>query len=823
MNSEILNSQNKTGGILFKYAQLIVNIPNLGVKTFSYSIPDELRQVIRIGQPVLVSFGNKGIVNAFVVGFSDYLPEGIKAKSILEVLDEDSLFNIDYLNFLQWVGNYYCCPLQTVIETAVPMKFIKQSKNIVTLLDVDFNFDFSKEERLIIDVLKKNSNIITTNLQKKVKIVSSKFYSALHKLKNKGYIKVESEFKETSQKTKFDKFIKLISKNTDNKRFSAILEELEKYDEIELIKFEKAIHTTRKTLLKLVEEGFAEIFEKQNYRNPLEIYDISELEKFPELSFEQEQAFISIKNKIDEKKLEPVLLHGVTASGKTEVYFKAIQYILEQGKNVLFLAPEIALASELTRRLARRFGTEKVAIWHSSITDGEKFDIWQKLKKDEIKILAGARSAVFAPLKNIGLVIIDEEHENTYKQSTPAPRYNTKTVAEKLAILHNANLILGSATPDVSSYYNALNTNNLLTLKKRYNDVSMAKVVMIDMRMEKSNGNYGLFSRTLEIAINKNLEEKKQTILLVNRRGFATSTQCEGCGEVIKCPNCAIPMIWHASQNILKCHYCDYTSSMPDICPKCGSKALKMTGVGIEKVETIAKKIFPTAKIARLDSDVISQKNSCANILNQFSKGEIDVLLGTQMVAKGLDNPNVTIVGVINADLSFNFPDFRSSERGFQLLTQVAGRAGRGEFSGKVYFQTQNPEFYVLETARNQDYSSFYKSEIEAREFFDYPPFSQIITLVLSASESWRAKKCATEIAEKLREIIEKKGISEYIIVLGASPCILERIRGEYRFQVIIKNKLSEKGHHFITSFIKKIVLPNDLKMVVDIEPLDIL
>ncbi len=847
--------ENNEQGILAKYAQLIVNIPNLGVRTFSYGIPDELRPIIAIGQPALVSFGNQGVVNAFIVGFSDYVPEGIKVKPILEILDETPLFDIDYLNFLQWAANYYYCPLQTMIETAVPMKFIKQSKNIASLVDsCTISFDgLSADERKIAAALEKNS-MSTATLQKKTKIVTSKFYTALRKLRKAGIVKVESELQEKSQKTQFTKFIKFKKNCPENKRYQLILEELknsstpskalscppcgekcpkgkrgvsielEEYgNEIDLILFEKQAKTTRKTLMKLEELGCVEIFEKEVFRNPLDIYNVQNLEEFPKLTDDQQKAYKFIEKKLDENSTLPILIHGVTASGKTEVYFNAIKHTLEKGRNVLFLAPEIALASELTKRLAKRFGTENVAIWHSSISDGERYDIWERLKQDKVKVLAGARSAVFAPLANIGLIIIDEEHENSYKQNTPAPRYHAKTVAEKLAEIHKAVPVYGSATPDISSYYRALNTDNLLKMDKRFNDVKLAKVVMVDMRQEKMNGNNMLFSRTLERAINENLKADKQSIILINRRGFATITQCEACGQVVECKKCAIPMIWHASEGLLKCHYCDYTSAMHDRCSECGSTVIQSYGTGIERVEAAARKIFKDAKIARMDSDVLSGKNSHINILDDFRNGEIDILIGTQMIAKGLDNPNVTVVGVINADSSFNFPDFRSSERGFQLLTQVAGRAGRGDFEGKVYFQTSNPDFYVLDNAKNQDYLTFYNTEIEAREFFDYPPYAQLITLVLSSPEGWRANTSAQAIADKLRDIVDAKNLSEYIIVLGPSACILEKIRNEYRFQVLIKNKLRERGHSFLTSFFKQIILPEDIKFTVDVDPLDIL
>lgn len=738
-------------GMLNKYALVLTSIKGIGVKTFSYLIPEELKPAIKIGQPVLVPFGRMGLINAFVVGFSNYLPDGIKAKNISKILDTTPIFDVDYLKFLEWVADYYFCSIQNVIECAVPMKFLNESKKELT-----------------------------------------------------------------------QKYVEFIAYGDTGRRQKEILELLEKNGRTSLSDFEKLAKTTRTTIKKLEDAGCLKIIEEKVYRNPLDIFKTAETkEQFPELTREQQQAYEKIEKHLGS--YEKILLHGVTSSGKTEVYFRAIKKVLEQGKNVLFLAPEIALASVLTKRIAKRFGTEKTAIWHSSISDGEKFDVWQKIKNNEIKILAGARSAVFAPLKNIGLIIIDEEHESAYKQTMPAPRYDARMVAQKLAQLNNAPLILGSATPDVSSYYYAKNSNSLIELKKRYNDYPMAKVRVIDMREERFRANNGIFSRALVKAIEDNLRDKKQTIILLNRRGFSTYTQCLACGEVIQCPRCAIPLIFHSQTQTLKCHYCEHEEPMPPQCPKCGSEALKNCGTGVQKVEIITQKLFPEAKIVRLDSDALTKKNLHIEILDEFSKGNIDILIGTQMLAKGLDNPNVTLVGVINADNSFNLPDFRSSERGFQLLTQVAGRAGRGDNPGEVYFQTYNPEFFALETAKEQNYESFYTTEIQSREDYDYPPFSKIIRIILSSKNSYRAERSAQEIAMRLKDVIDKMQISEPLAVLGPGACVIEKLQEWYRFQILIKNKLEDRGHRFVHSFLSQIKLPEDIKLTVDVDPLDIL
>ena len=733
-----------------KYALALVNIKGLGVKTYSYLIPDEMQGKIQIGQVILVPFGRQGLVNAFCVGFSDYLPPEIKAKKVNRILEDNPLFTIDYLKLLEWVANYYCTDLITVINAAIPLKLIEKA-------------------------------------------------------------------------AKTEQVVEFITFEGATKRQKEVLEKLQSRGKCNLIFFEKEAKTTRATIKKLEELGCIKLTNEELYRNPLDILQITQREALYELSPEQNTVYEGIKKKFAQNPTEIVLLHGVTASGKTEVYFKLIDDCIKSGKNVLFLAPEIALASQLTKRLAKKFGTEDVAIWHSSISDGERYDVWQKLYRNEIKILAGARSAVFAPLKNIGLIIIDEEHESAYKQTSPAPRYDAKVVAQKLQEFHQCPMILGSATPDISSYYRALNNGNLFELLKRYNNAKVPPVYVINMQNHGKAAYKNLISKPLQTAITETLEKGQQVILLINRRGFSTYTQCQACGHVIECPHCAIPMIWHAKDQLLKCHYCNHTEYFPDFCPSCGSDAFKNSGVGTQKIEQFIKELYPEHNVERIDSDILSRKGEHVRLLEKFQRGKIDILVGTQMIAKGLDNPNVTLVGVISADASFNLPDFRASERGFQLLTQVAGRAGRGEFSGSVIFQTYNPDYYALASAKSQNYKEFYDTEIVAREEFDYPPFSQIIRIILSSENNFRAEKSAQEIVLRLATIIDKFGVSERLEVLGPTPCVIERINGLYRFQILIKNKLGEKGHSFISSFISKITMPRDIRMAVDVDPLDIL
>lgn len=672
----------------YKYAQCLVNIAKMGTKTFTYLIGDTLASKIKIGQAVLLPFGKNRTISGWVVGFTNYLEDGIKAKEILEITEADPLFDSDYLKLLEFVSNYYFCELPTVLKCAIPEKF----------------------------------------------------------------------------------FEKNVKKYREPKIKNAI--------------FEGLTVTEQNTLSPAQQKVFDEIV------------------------------------KINPK---TALLYGITGSGKTEIYFKLIEKTIEAGKNVLFLAPEIALVTQLTMRTAEKFGSENVGIWHSSIGEAEKYKVWQNLRQNKIKILFGARSAVFAPLKNIGLIIIDESHDTSYKQTMPAPRYDSRLVARKLAELHGANVILGSATPDISDYYEAVNSNSLFVLKERYQGAELARSTVIDMRTERFEGNFGIFSKYLVQRIKETVDEGHQVILLINRRGFANYSQCMSCGEVVMCPKCAIPLIYHKQTNSHKCHFCGSEIKNLQACPTCNTEALENFGVGVERVEKIAQEIFEDCTIARFDSDILGKKNEHIEILNDFKSGKIDILIGTQMIAKGLDNKNVTLVGVINADLSFNLPDYRSTERGFSLLTQVAGRSGRGEAQGQVIFQTYNSENDYLELAKNQDYENFYDTELEVRDTLDYPPFSKIIRVILQSKNEFRAEHAAVEIVHRLNSYIDKLALSERLILLGPSPCVIEKIRGEYRFNFLIKNKLGDKGHFTILSFLKQVILPDDIKMIVDVDPSDIL
>lgn len=807
-----------------RYVQVIVDIPSLDSRTFSYAVPDELRPVIKIGLPVLVPFGSQGVVNAYIVGFSNYMPEGIKAKSIYELLNIEPIFDLNYLKFLEWVSTYYCCDLPTVIETALPVKLFSKVKRIAVLKNKIITEKIDINQQKIFNFLLERSEVSTGYLQKKLKFPPSKFYEALRKLKSKNIVEIINVIDSKSAKVKVENWIELLSLDSNNKRYSEILEKLDNLGKFsKLGDFQKGAKTTLSTLRKLEASGNVRIFESEVFRNPLSIFGNTEKEAFFRLNFDQESAVERVLKAVEEKDSQPFLLFGITGSGKTEVYMQAAKEVVKKGQSVIFLAPEIALASQLADRISKRFGNDIVSIWHSNLSEGERYDVWQKIRKNEVKIIVGARSAIFAPMQNVGLIIIDEEHESSYKQTSPTPRYNAKELACERAKREGACLVLGSATPDVVTYYRAINTNRVLLLPERFGGKNLARVSIVDMKSEFEKRNKSIFSHVLKNALQKNLDDGKQSLLLINRRGFTTYTQCNSCGYTAECSKCSIPLILHKTNNKLRCHYCGHEEPVFVVCPKCMSSAIKYSGMGSQKVEEEFRLEFPTARVARLDSDIMAKKNAHIEILDQFTKSEIDVLIGTQMIAKGLDIPNVTLVGVLSADSLFTMPDFRASERGLQLLTQVAGRAGRGDTRGVVYFQTYNPEMYALKTAKEQDYLTFYYSEIQARYEFSYPPYSSIIRLIVSCKNEIKSRKYAEDVAYKLKTMTETRGIDEKLEVLGPAPCIISKMREEYRFQIVIKNRLGENGHFITTSYIKKFTIPEDIKFLIDVDPSDML
>ncbi|MDU1313467.1 MAG: primosomal protein N' [Clostridium septicum] len=605
-------------------------------------------------------------------------------------------------------------------------------------------------------------------------------------------------------------FVKDILDYKKNQRYKDVLEFVKSNSR----KFTKAELTKEYSLSlykinKLIEEGYIEVEEEKVNRYNSKAYD-----NFDEKPLTEEQ-FLALK-KIKSTDKNIILLKGVTGSGKTEIYMRLVDEGLKAGKSSIILVPEISLTPQMIERFKGRFGNE-VALFHSKLSDGERFDEWYRVKEGKAKVIIGARSAVFLPANNIGFIIVDEEHENTYK-SEQNPKYQTKEVAEFISKLKGCKVILGSATPSIENYYRAISGEiELVELKNRVDSKDMPKMEIVDMRRELKSGNISLFSSKLYNEIKEALDRKEQIILFLNRRGFSTFVSCRSCGYVFKCPNCDISMTYHKN-GFLVCHYCGKVEKQPKLCPKCQSKYVKFFGAGTQRVEEEVLKYFKNVKVLRMDAETTKNKNSHELIYNSFKNGEADILIGTQMISKGLDFENVTLVGVLAADISINVPDFRAAERTFQIITQVSGRAGRGNKEGKVIIQTYTPEHYSLLYARNYDYEGFYNEEFAIRGLMSYPPFGKILLVNGISKDEGKLKAFMNSISMEFRNI---KKEYENIEMLGPVPCIITKIKENYRWQILFKGDIS-------IEFCKKIKdrlydlnknVYNEIRVTIDINP----
>lgn len=562
-------------------------------------------------------------------------------------------------------------------------------------------------------------------------------------------------------------------------------------------------------LNKLIEHGLIKSEKEIVFRYNTREYN-KDVEK--KLTAEQSMAIEAIED--SEENL--ILLKGVTGSGKTEVYMRLVEKVLTEGKSAIVLVPEIALTPQMIERFKGRFGSN-VALFHSKLSDGERFDEWYRVKEGKASLIIGARSAIFLPARKLGLIIIDEEHENTYK-SDQNPKYQTKEVAEFISKLKGCKVILGSATPTIESYYRAISGEmKLVELNHRIDNRPMPEMKLVDMREELRSGNKSIFSRRLYASMQQKLEKGEQIILFLNRRGFSTFVSCRSCGYVFDCENCDISMTYHKN-GFLVCHYCGKTKKQPNLCPKCGSKYVKFFGAGTERVEEEVRKYLKNAKILRMDVDTTRAKDSHEKIYNAFKAGEADILIGTQMVSKGLDFPNVTLVGILSADMSLNLPDYRAAERSFQIITQVAGRAGRGEKEGEVIVQTYTPEHYSLQYAKKYDYEDFYEKEFTIRAMMGYPPFGRILLINGIGKNEDELKKQMIFLGKKVKEKAEEFGGLE---VLGPTPCIIYKIKENYRWQIIVKGEFSSKFSKSIKDLLydKANNVYNDIRVSMDINP----
>ncbi|MER2063413.1 MAG: primosomal protein N' [Alkalibacterium sp.] len=798
-------------------ADIIVDVPTLQTnRPYTYSIPEAFRDVIEAGMRVVVPFGNGSRkIQGFVVEVKEQEPTEIELKEIASLMDSYPVLTEELLDLGQFLSyetfSFQVKCYQTMLPAVMRAKYSKKIK-IIDEIPEDLLWDVfkGKDEVTWEEAEKQNvlTEIIRLEKEDKVEIdydVSDK--AAVKKVKKvkaalsfEAYEEVKAEVRANAKKQKL--FLNILQSIDESASLT--------YGEL------KEWGITSSTIQSGVKKGWCEVFHEEVYRDP---YASSDFKRTTALSLtkDQQHAYNEIHQTIKEEQHNVFLLKGVTGSGKTEVYLQTISEVIDKDKGALMLVPEIALTPQMVQRFKGRFG-DKVAVLHSGLSNGEKYDEWRKIEKEEAKVVVGARSSIFAPLKNIGIIIIDEEHETSYKQEE-FPKYHARDVAIWRGAYHHCPVVLGSATPSLESRARATKeVYTLLELKSRVNDYPMPEVDVIDMREEAKRGNHSTFSEALLDGLKKRIERQEQSVLLLNRRGFSSFVMCRDCGYVLECPNCDISQTLHMDTKTMKCHYCGHEEGIPHTCPKCESRSIRYYGTGTQKVEKELKELLPEAGIIRMDVDTTRKKGAHEKLFNQFERKEANILLGTQMIAKGLDFPDVTLVGVINADTALGLPDFRSAEKTFQLLTQVSGRSGRGEKEGKVIIQSYNPEHYAIQYAKKHDYDSFYKREMHLRHLSEYSPYYFLLKISVSHENEMTA-------AKKIRQYTDfiRPALSDQAIVLGPTPKSIARTHNRYHFQVLIKYKrearLTEKIHQLLQETQKEQAKGTFIS--IDYQPLD--
>ena len=761
-------------------------------KTYTYRVPFELNELIGIGKRVIVQFGKSRIYTAIIYQISEVPPTLYDAKYIIEILDEEPIVNESQLSLWEWISSYYLCHIGEVMQAALPAALKLASETIINLRSGN---DFDKtllndKEYLIVDALELQPNLKISDI---TKLLGQKtVFPLLKSLFQKGIIHIHEEIVE-KYKPRTKTFFKLnaIYDNPENRKsLFEILERAPKQLQLllsyyKLQKEQKGI--TKDELLELSGSGAGALKALQDkeifIREDKTVSRLREGEEdiLPDfvLSDIQNVALSEIKSELENKNV--VLLHGITSSGKTQLYIRLIEQTLKEGKQTLYLLPEIALTTQIIERLRNYFGNQ-IGVYHSKFNDNERAEVWQKVLKGEYKILLGARSAVFLPFKDLGLIIIDEEHESSYKQYDPAPRYHARDTAIYLAHVHKAKVVLGSATPSFESYYNAkIGKYGFVELTSRFGGVKLPQIQVVSISEEtKRKTMQSHFTSVLIDEIRDALSRKEQIILFQNRRGYTPLLLCATCGFTPKCINCDVSLTYHKSSGKLHCHYCGFKQDVLNACPACGSAKIEQKGYGTEKIEDELSIIFPEAKIARMDLDSTRTRNSFQVLIDDFEEGRVDILVGTQMVAKGLDFGNVTTIGIVNADTMLNYPDFRAFERSFQMLSQVSGRAGRREKQGKVIIQAYDVNHRVIKQVIENDYTDLFNTEIIERKNYNYPPLFRLIQLDVKHKNSGSLAIISHSLAKILRQLFGDR-------VLGPESPLVSRVRNYYIQTILIK------------------------------------
>ncbi|WP_187986354.1 primosomal protein N' [Listeria marthii] len=762
---------------MINIAKVIVDVPAMQVdRPFDYFIPEDLEELIRPGMRVSVPFGNRKI-QGFVIALGE-TEENPKLKGIDGVMDLAPVLNEELMELGDWLAedtlSFRVSAYQAMLPAALRAKYEKyflrldeENEELEQLFEGYETLDWKVAEAR--GLLKQIGKWVREG---SVEVV----YQVKNKITNKK-VRVVSCLKAPHQ---LAEIIEDMPKNA--KAQSRVLAFFQAFEgtEITAVDLKKQAETTDTTIKKLADLGLLTIQEKIISRDPYENHQFEKSESL-QLLPDQQTACEKINAA---KEQETFLIHGVTGSGKTEIYLQTIEAKLKEGKEAIVLVPEISLTPQMVERFKSRFGSE-VAVLHSALSSGEKYDEWRKIERKEARVVVGARSAVFAPFENLGIIIIDEEHEASYKQEDN-PRYHARDVAIWRATKYQCPVVLGSATPSLESFARAKKgVYTLIELPSRVNDRAMPEVNVVDMREELRKENRTEFSTELLEKIKDRIVKKEQTVLMLNRRGYSSFVMCRDCGYVVECPNCDISLTYHQSSNQMKCHYCGHEERVPQKCPSCEGEHIRYFGTGTQKVEESLTKLIPEARVIRMDVDTTRTKGAHEKLLNSFRNHEADILLGTQMIAKGLDFPDITLVGVLNADTMLHLPDFRASERTFQLLTQVSGRAGRHERTGEVVVQSYNPEHYSIEFAKKHDFIGFYNHEMQLRKIGSYPPFYYLTMINVSDENEMKAIRTIQEMAQFLRGKLGPDAV-----ILGPVPSTITRIKNKYRYQCIIKYKI---------------------------------
>ncbi len=775
------------------YVEVAVVLPV--ISTYLYRVPPELREEVGVGRQILVPFGRRKLIG-YIVGIGSQVPAGTEAdiRDILHISSEEFYFTEAHLPFYRWLSSYYLAPLGVVIQTVLPRGASTSTRRVAFVseasVDVQVFSPLTSEEEAVLSLLQDNPGLSMRQIRRY--LPDSEIDLICRGLGRKGLIVWEDQVQEPRIKSRYLKVVR------PDPITAAIPSEQLKPKEQEILSLlnegprllkdlRRQVGNCYYWIKKMMDRGLISVKPEEVYREPTGP-QVPKSHSLPELTAHQEQAIREVSQALGKKSFASFLLHGVTGSGKTEVYLGVAAVAMQLGLQSLVLVPEIALTAQMERSFRQRFQSN-VAILHSGLGKGERRDEWLRVRRGEVDVVVGARSALFAPLERLGLIVVDEEHDASYKQERGL-RYNGRDAAVMRAKLEEAVVLMGSATPALTSYHNALQEKfHLLNLPHRIDQRSLPKVTIVDMRRQRKRD---LISIPLRQALADTLSAGKQALLLINRRGFANFLLCRSCGHAIHCHNCALSLTWHRTAERLRCHLCGLDMQVPSLCPLCDGTTLKPFGFGTQRVEAEMKRLFPRARVSRMDRDTTRSKQAYRRLLHDLSRGRTDILVGTQMIAKGHDFPKITLVGVVSGDIALQWPDYRAAENTFQLLTQVAGRAGRGEHPGTVLVQTYNPAHYSIRFARKHDYLGFFEEEMTFRKELGYPPYRRLVLFQLSGNVEKKTEEAAQWLAERCQDLFNQRSdrLGE-LEMLGPVAAPLPKVKGKHRWQLLLKSKRS--------------------------------